>query len=130
MSGRRGKRGASATDVARVRGSTTHAGTGLSAAVGSSPHGAVLSVVVTPRASVTAIDRVEGNVLRVRVAAPPVDGAANAALVRFLADVVGVARSGVAIVAGASGRRKRVAFAGVAPDQLIGRLEESIVKGR
>ena len=76
----------------------------------------------------TAIERVEGNALRVRVAAPPVDGAANAALVRLLAGVVGVARSDVAIVAGESGRRKRVAFAGVEPDLLIERLEASIAK--
>ena len=58
-----------------------------------------------------------------RVAAPPVDGAANAALVRFLADVLGVQKSSVDVVAGASRRRKRVAIAGLTPDQVIGRLE-------
>lgn len=90
----------------------------------------MLAVVVTPRASVTKIERVEGRVLRVRVAAPPVDGAANAALVRYLADVLGVARSSVEVVTGANGRRKRVAVAGVAPEQIVERLARRANGGR
>ena len=89
----------------------------------------MLSVVVNPRSSVTAIERVEGDTVRVRVAAPPVDGTANAALVRYLAGAVGVPRSGVEIVAGARGRRKRVAFAGVSVDELLERLEKVIGGG-
>jgi len=86
-------------------------------------------VIVTPRASVTAIDRVESSAVRVRVAAPPADGAANAALVRFLADAIGVSRSTVEIVSGGSGRRKRSAFAGLSPDHLFERVEKQIAKG-
>ena len=55
----------------------------------------------------------EDGALRVRVAAPPVDSAANDALCRLLARELGVARAGVWIVAGATARRKVVAVAGI-----------------
>ena len=83
-------------------------------------------MIVNPRASVTAIDRIEAAAVRVRVAAPPVDGAANAALLRFLADALGVSRSTVAIVSGENARRKRVAFAHLSPDHLLERIEKLI----
>ena len=83
-------------------------------------------MVVTPRANATRIERVDGGALRVRVSAPPVDGAANAALVRYLAEVLGVPKSSVDVVAGASGRRKRIRVAGMTPDQVIERLERVV----
>jgi len=63
---------------------------------------------VTPRASRSAIEGVdsEGR-LRVRVAAPPVDGAANEAVVALLAAELGVRRGAVTLTAGASSRNKR-----------------------
>jgi len=57
---------------------------------------------------------VEGR-LRVRLAAPPVEGAANEELVRFLSRSLGVPRSAVSVTAGAGGRRKTVLVRGVAP---------------
>lgn len=54
--------------------------------------------------------------LRVRVAAPPVEGAANQALLRLLADELGVARRDVRLVAGAAGRQKLVVVDGVGSD--------------
>lgn len=69
-------------------------------------------------------DRVEGvidGVLRARVSAPAVDGAANNALVRLLADELGLAQRDVRIVAGASGRQKLVVLDGVEPDSIIAR---------
>jgi uncharacterized protein YggU (UPF0235/DUF167 family) len=55
----------------------------------------------------------EDGALRVRVAAPPVDSVANDSLCRVLARELGVARSAVRIVAGATARRKVVAVAGI-----------------
>ena len=59
--------------------------------------------------------------LRVRVAAPPIEGAANQALVRVLAEELGVARRSVRLVAGAAGRQKLVVVEGVEPDMIRAR---------
>ena len=69
---------------------------------------------LTPRGGSDRVDGVEGDgALRVRVSAPPVDSAANEALCRLLARELGVARTGVRVVAGAIARRKLVAVAGI-----------------
>ena len=59
------------------------------------------------------MDGVLDGVLRARVAAPPVEGAANQALLRLIADELGVPRRDVRLVAGAGGRTKVVAVDGV-----------------
>ena len=59
--------------------------------------------------------------LIVRVMAPAVEGAANASLVRLLADELGIARRDVRIVAGASSRQKLVVIEGVEPDAIVAR---------
>jgi len=82
----------------------------------------MLSVIAAPRSGVTALDRLVEGALRVRIAAPPVDGAANAALERFLAELVGLPRGRVRVVGGASGRRKRVLFEGMTAAELADRL--------
>lgn len=65
-----------------------------------------LSVRVQPRASRDEIVGVRDGVLRVRLRAPPVDGAANDALVAFIAQELGVPRRRVRIVSGFGSRRK------------------------
>ena len=75
--------------------------------------GVRVDVHVVPRAAATAVVGVHGNRLKLSLAAPPVDGAANAELVAFFARALGVPRRDVAIVAGETGRRKTVAIAGV-----------------
>ena len=70
-------------------------------------------VAASPRASRTEVAGVADGRLRIRLAAPPVDGAANDELVRFLATALGVRRSAVAVAAGAAGRRKTVLVRGV-----------------
>ena len=65
------------------------------------------------------MEGVEAGELRVRVAAPPVDGAANAALIRLLAHELEVAPSAVRLVSGATGRHKVIAVTGLAATQLM-----------
>ena len=74
--------------------------------------GAVLVVLVQPRASRTRVVGEHDGRIKVQLAAPPVDGEANAALLAFLADACGVKRADVALLAGESGRRKRVRITG------------------
>ncbi|HEY6059900.1 MAG TPA: DUF167 domain-containing protein [Gemmatimonadales bacterium] len=78
-----------------------------------------LVVHVVPRARATEVVGRYGDAIRVRLAAPPVDGAANEELVRFLAERLDVPRSAVAIVRGASGRRKTVAVDGVTTEVAV-----------
>jgi uncharacterized protein len=87
--------------------------------------GIVLRVRVQPRASRTDAAGLHGNALKVRLTAPPVDGAANEALIRFLAERLGIARAGVRVVSGAGGRAKLVAVAGVSAEEAMRRLELS-----
>ena len=75
--------------------------------------GVELVVKVVPRASKTALAGEADGVLRIRISAPPVDGAANVELVRFLSKIFGVAKTSVKLVSGAQSRQKRVLIAGV-----------------
>lgn len=77
------------------------------------PGGVELLVLVQPRASRTKVVGVHDGRLKVALAAPPVDGEANAALVEFLADALEVKRAQVALVDGETSRRKRVQVLGV-----------------
>jgi uncharacterized protein (TIGR00251 family) len=70
--------------------------------------GLSFEVVVQPRASRAAIEGARGEALKIRLTAPPVDGAANKQCVELLAKALGVPKSRVAIVSGAGSRRKRV----------------------
>jgi len=78
--------------------------------------GVRLAIRVQPRASRTEVAGLYGeDALRIRLAAPPVDGAANRELVEFLAKTLGVAKSAVVIERGESGRLKTVAVEGLDP---------------
>ena len=67
--------------------------------------GSALAVRVTPRASRNEIvELLDDGTIKVRIAAPPADNEANAALIEFLADVLGVPKSRLDIVAGVTGR--------------------------
>ncbi len=71
--------------------------------------GSALAVRVTPRASHNEIvELMEDGTIRVRLAAPPSDNEANEALLNFLAEVLGVPKSRLDIVAGAAGRDKLI----------------------
>jgi hypothetical protein len=72
-----------------------------------------LRVRVRPRASKDALGGEREGALVVRLTAPPVEGAANEALARFLGKTLGVAPSAVRVVSGATGRNKVVSVAGL-----------------
>jgi uncharacterized protein (TIGR00251 family) len=71
------------------------------------------AVRVQPRASRSEIVGVHGDAMKIRLSAPPVDGAANDALIELLAGALGVARRAVRVVSGASSRSKVVEVEGV-----------------
>ena len=79
---------------------------------------------MVPRASGTAVAGRHGNAVRIRVAAPPVNGAANEELVRFMAKRLGVSRGAVAIARGQSSRTKTVTIEGISTDAALARLLE------
>jgi uncharacterized protein len=71
-------------------------------------HALVLTVHVQPGAKRTEVAGVHGDALKIRLAAPPVEGRANAALLRYLADAFGVPQRAVALVRGETSRQKTV----------------------
>ena len=76
---------------------------------------------LVPRGGADRIDGVTDGVLKARVAAPPVDGAANDALIRLIADALDVRASHVHLLAGASNRRKLIEIGGLDPAVLRSR---------
>ena len=83
---------------------------------------ATVSVRVVPRSSKEGVAGFEGGVLRIRLNAPPVEGKANEALVRFLAKAVGVPRSRITLVKGEKGRNKIVRVDGITREALLAGL--------
>ena len=91
----------------------------------STQEGAVtFTVRVVPRASRNEIAGVQGEALRVRLTAPPVEGAANKALVKLLAEVLEIAAHDIDIVAGHTGRQKVVRVADLTAHELEARLRQ------
>jgi uncharacterized protein (TIGR00251 family) len=87
------------------------------------PGGAVLAVKLQPRASANQIGEALGNELRIKVTAPPVDSAANEALVRFLAEELGCPRNRVELVRGHTSRHKIVKLHGLTAEAVAARLQ-------
>jgi hypothetical protein len=72
------------------------------------PEGLVLSVRVQPKASKNAIRGVHGEALKVALTAPPVEGAANKALIAFVAKILGIPKASIEILSGQTSRNKRL----------------------
>ena len=86
------------------------------------PHSNVrFAVRLTPRSAVERVDDVVDGVLKVKVMAPAVEGAANTALIRLLADELGIARQDIQIVAGATSRQKLVVVDDVPAEEIVAR---------
>jgi uncharacterized protein (TIGR00251 family) len=84
--------------------------------------GVLLSVKLQPRASTNEIGEPLGDELRIKVTAPPVDSAANEALVRLLAEKLDCPRNRVELVSGQTSRHKTIKIYGMAPEELAARL--------
>ncbi len=84
--------------------------------------GTLLAVHAVPRSSRDAVQGLHGQAVKIRLRAPPVEGRANAALVRFLAEALNVPKGRVVLLAGAAGREKRVHIAGLEPAAVRARL--------
>jgi len=86
------------------------------------PDGVLLSVKLQPRASASEIGEPLGNELRIRVTAPPVDDAANEALVRLLVDRLDCPRGKVELVRGHTSRHKLVKLHGLSLPEAMAKL--------
>lgn len=82
-----------------------------------------LTLHIQPGAKKTGFAGLHGEAMKIRLAAPPVDGKANAALCAFLATFCGVSKSAVSLVSGETSRAKRVRIEGAA-DAVAARLRE------
>jgi uncharacterized protein (TIGR00251 family) len=83
---------------------------------------AFLAVRVQPRASRDEISGWQEGALKVRLTAPPVEGAANEALIAFLAEALHVRRTEIRLVSGTTGRNKRVEITSLSEAELNARL--------
>jgi uncharacterized protein (TIGR00251 family) len=86
------------------------------------PDGTLLSVKLQPRASANEIGEPIGGELRIKVTAPPVDAAANEALVRLLADQLDCGRSRIELVRGHKSRHKIVKLHGLTPAEVLKKI--------
>jgi uncharacterized protein (TIGR00251 family) len=91
----------------------------------STPRGVVLDIEVKVRASRTRVLGIKAGRLSVALSAPPVDGAANEALRRILAEHFSVARTHVQIILGDKSRRKVVELEGSSLEDVLARLPSS-----
>jgi uncharacterized protein (TIGR00251 family) len=84
--------------------------------------GTLLSVKLQPRASKNEIYSPLGDELKIKVTAPPVDAAANQALVEFLADKLDCSRGKVELLRGQTSRHKTIMLHGFKPEEILQRL--------
>ncbi len=98
----------------------------MEGAVTRSEDGVTIAVYVVPRAPRSEIVGTHGEALRIRLNAPPVRGAANAALISFVAEILGVARRQVRILAGHTSRNKMLAVSGLSRDTVRRKLAHSM----
>lgn len=91
-------------------------------AISAIDEGVRIRVHAQPGASRTQISGLHGQSLKIKIHAPPEDGKANAELCKFLAEVLGVAKSAVVLVSGASSRAKVVEARGVSREDAVNRL--------
>ncbi|MDR1367190.1 MAG: DUF167 domain-containing protein [Candidatus Accumulibacter sp.] len=77
---------------------------------------AALMLHIQPGSKKTEIAGTHGDALKIRLSAPPADGKANDALIAFLADRIGIAKSAILLKSGKTSRRKRIEISALPPD--------------
>jgi uncharacterized protein len=82
-----------------------------------------LEVYIQPRASKSEVAGMHDGVIKIRIAAPAVENAANVALVAFVADQLGIAKRSVRIVLGGTSRRKVLEIDGMTDDAIAEKLK-------
>jgi len=87
-------------------------------AICATPTGTLVRLRVQPRASTERLDGLRDGSVRLRVTAPPVEGAANAACIAFLAKTLGISRAQLHLQAGVKSRDKLVHITGLTPAQV------------
>jgi hypothetical protein len=93
------------------------------------PASVTLLVRIQPRASKNELVAMEGGGIKIRLTAPPVDGAANEALIKFLAAVLSVPKSHIEIVSGHTSRDKVVRISGMSDAEVKRLLNSGKEKG-
>ncbi|MGC8786539.1 MAG: DUF167 domain-containing protein [Anaerolineae bacterium] len=88
--------------------------------------GITLAVHVVPRAAKNEIVGIHGNALRIRLNAPPVEGAANAALLAFLAQVLEIPPRQIELISGHTSKHKILAISGLTKGQILQKLTLSL----
>jgi len=87
------------------------------------PGGCVLALRVHPGARRNAVTGTHDNALKISLTTPPTDGRANEALIRFLADLLGVPKASIALLSGAASRSKSVAIVGLSAAEVEAMLD-------
>jgi len=76
-------------------------------------HGVIFHIHIVPRSAKCEVAGVQGDALKLRITAPPVEGQANTECIRFLSDILGVRKKQVTILSGHKSKKKTVAIEGV-----------------
>lgn len=89
----------------------------------------VIAVHAQPGAKRTAVVGVHGDRLKIALASPPVDGKANATLIKYLSKGLGVSKSSVRLLSGGTSREKRIEVVGLSTDDLLEALKKLLSDG-
>jgi uncharacterized protein (TIGR00251 family) len=91
--------------------------------ISDAPDGAIIDIKVIPRAGRTQLAGTRDNAILIRLAAAPVEGAANDALIAYLSDLLDIPKRNVIIVAGDKSRTKRIKVLGLSATAIRARME-------
>ena len=91
-------------------------------------NGIYLSVLINPRVKRSEVRGVHGERLKIAVASPPVDGAANRALIEFIAELLDISKSSVSLEHGEGSREKTISIVGLTREEVCSKINSVISK--